>query len=284
MQIQKIEETLGVIIFDRTKKPVQATSIGNKIIDQAQLVLQEVTRIDELIKAEKGELMGDFRLGAIPTLAPYLIPLFVKSFSQKYPKVQLIIEELQTAQIIDRLKEDTLDAGLLATPLKQKGIIEQVLFYEPFVVYISENHWLHQFKKIQENDLDINDIWILSEGHCLRSQVLRICQKKVGEDLQKKNVRFESGNLETLKKLVDQNLGSTLLPYLATKNVSKTEFQTKIKLFKDPIPTREVSLVYSRSFLKKNIIEALSKEISTSIPEILKKKPPKTNIVKIPKI
>jgi LysR family hydrogen peroxide-inducible transcriptional activator len=281
MQIQKLEEELGVLIFDRSKKPVQATVIGKKIIKQAQLILQEVSRVDELIKAEKGELTGEFRLGVIPTLAPYLIPLFIQSFSQKYPKVQLIVEELQTTQILEKLKEDALDAGLLVTPLNFKGIIEKVLFYEPFVLYISEEHTLHKFGKITENDLDLRDVWLLSEGHCLRNQVIKLCEKKVDNSVSGKNVRFESGNLETLKRLVDKNLGSTLLPHLAINQMPKEEIKAKIKFFKEPIPTREVSLVYSRSFLKKGIIEALADEICSSIPKKLKKKPLNTNIVEI---
>ncbi len=281
MQIQKLEEELGVIIFDRSKKPVQTTIIGKKIIEQAQLILQEVARVDELIKAEKGELTGEFKLGTIPTLAPYLIPLFIRSFSQKYPKVQLIVEELQTAQILERLKEDELDAGLLVTPLNIKGIIEKVLFYEPFVVYLSENHPLQKLKKITENDLDLDDVWLLSDGHCLRSQILKICEKKSGERTKGKNVKFESGNLETLKQLVDQNLGCTLLPYLAINKMPQTEIEAKIKVFKAPVPTREVSLAYNRSFLKKGIIEALGKEICASIPRKLKSNPSKTKIIEI---
>ncbi len=281
MQIQKLEDELGIIIFDRSKKPVQTTTIGKKIIEQAQLILQEVTRIDELIKTEKGELMGEFKLGVTPTLAPYLIPLFIKSFSQKYPKVQLIVEELQTAQITEKLKEDALDAGLLVTPLNLKGIIEKVLFYEPFVVYLSENHALQKSNKVTENDLDLNDVWLLSEGHCLRSQVLKICEKKPSKGAKGKNVRFESGNLETLKQLVDQNMGSTLLPYLAIDKMSKVEFGTKVKLFKAPVPTREVSLAYNRSFLKKGIIEALAEEIWASLPKKLQRKPAKTKVIEI---
>jgi LysR family transcriptional regulator, hydrogen peroxide-inducible genes activator len=284
MQIQKLEEELGVLVFDRSKKPVQETTIGKKIIEQAQLILQEVSRVDELIKAEKGELTGEFRLGVIPTLAPYLIPLFIQSFSQKYPRVQLIVEELQTTKIIQKLKEDNLDAGLLVTPLNFNGIIEKVLFYEPFVVYISENHTLHKLGKITENDLDLNDVWLLSEGHCLRNQIIRLCEKKVDNQIRGKNVRFESGNLETLKKLVDQNLGSILLPHLAINQMLKEEIKAKIKFFKDPIPTREVSLVYSRSFLKKGIIEALETEICASIPKKLKKPPLRTNIIEISKL
>ena len=131
MQIHKLEEDLGVVIFDRSKKPVQPTAIGTKILEQAQTVLWEVSRIEEIIQSEQDEIKGEFKLGVIPTLAPYLLPLFLEDFVTCYPRVDLVIEELQTGQIIEKLKDDSIDAGILVTPLKMRGIVESVLFMSP---------------------------------------------------------------------------------------------------------------------------------------------------------
>ena len=281
MQIQKLEADLGVILFDRSKKPVEPTLIGQKIIEQAQTALQEVHRIEELIKAEDGEISGEFKLGIIPTLAPYLLPIFLQNFTNGYPKVNLIIEELQTHQIIQKLKEDRIDAGILVTPLNTNGIIERPLFYEPFVVYLSPNHSLHKFKKVSESDLTLDDIWLLNEGHCFRDQAINICNKVKHKSLPKKKLVFESGNLETLKRLVDKNYGYTLVPSLAITGMSAKEIEKKVKLFRPPVPTREVSIIHSRSYLKKGIIDALQNKIISSLPEELKKSPSKKRVVEL---
>ncbi|MGV7221006.1 MAG: hydrogen peroxide-inducible genes activator [Nitrospinales bacterium] len=281
MQIQKLENDLGVTIFDRSKKPVEPTQIGQKIIAQAQTALQEVLRIEEIIKAEEGEISGEFKLGIIPTLAPYLLPVFLQNFTTSYPKVNLIIEELQTHQITQKLKEDRLDAGILVTPLNTNGITERPLFYEPFVVYLSPNHSLHKFKKVSEGDLTLDDIWLLNEGHCFRDQAINICKKVNREEQPKKKLVFESGNLETLKRLVDKNYGYTLVPTLAIAGMAPKEVEKKVKFFKSPVPTREVSIIHSRSYLKKSIIDALHNKIISSLPEEFKKSSSKKRIVEL---
>jgi LysR family hydrogen peroxide-inducible transcriptional activator len=281
MQIQKLEDDLGVILFDRSKKPVEPTAIGRKVIEQAQISLQEVLRIEELIKAEKGEISGPFNLGIIPTLAPYLLPLFLEKFTTNYPGVNLIIEELQTSQIIKKLKEDQLDAGILATPLNINGIAEKPIFNEPFLAYLSPDHPLLSLGQLSENDLSLNDIWLLNEGHCFRDQAIEICKKIKGKGSKPRNLIFESGNLETLKRLVDQKFGYTLLPWLATLGMSATEKKKKIRFFRAPIPAREVSIIYTRSYLKKSIIEALYKDIVSSLPKELKTSKIKERVIKI---
>ena len=280
MQIHKLEEELGVTLFDRSRKPVEPTAIGKKIIEQAQTVLQEACRIEEIIKLEKGEISGDFKLGIIPTLAPYLLPLFLESFTKSYPRVNLIVEELQTQQIIRLLRLDKIDAGVLVTPLNSNGIVERPLFNDPFVVYLAPNHPLHRLKKVSGSDLILDDIWLLNEGHCFRDQAIEICKRVKG--LPKKNLEFESGNLETLKRLVDKNFGYTLVPSLAILEMSKTDLKKKVRFFKTPAPTREVSIVYSRSYLKKSIIEALHKKIVSSLPKEYRQPLSETRVVKLP--
>lgn len=281
MQIQKLEEELEATLFDRSKKPVELTTIGKQIIEQAQIVLQEAFRIEEIIKAEKGEISGVFVLGIIPTLAPYLLPLFLEKFTAKYPEVKLVVEELQTRQIIQKLKKDEIDAGLLVTPLNIKGIVERPIFNEPFMVYLAPNHPLLSLNKISDKDLDLDDIWLLNEGHCFRDQAIAICKKARGKGIKHKNLIFESGNLETLKRLVDQRFGYTLVPSLAVLGMPASEQKKKLRYFRSPVPTREVSLVYSRAFLKKSIIEALYKEIGSSLPTELKQSRAKDRVIEI---
>jgi len=281
MQIQKLEEDLGVTLFDRSKKPVQPTALGQKIIEQAQRVLLESSRIEEIIKEEKGEISGEFRLGIIPTLSPYLLPLFLENFTTNYPAVNLIVEELQTKKIIKMLKEDKIDAGILVTPLNHQGIVEWPLFNDPFLAYLSPKHPLLSLPKVSDKDLSLDDIWLLNEGHCFREQAIEICKRVKGKSSKNKNLIFESGNLETLKRLVDQKFGYTLLPSLAISGMSAGEQKKKVRFFKSPVPTREVSVVYSRSYLKKSIIEALHKEVVSSLPRELKNSNIKKRVIEI---
>jgi LysR family transcriptional regulator, hydrogen peroxide-inducible genes activator len=282
MQIQKLEDDLGVTLFDRSKKPVEPTAMGKKIIEQAQIVLQEANRIEELIKEERGEISGEFKLGIIPTLAPYLLPLFLESFITTYPAVNLIVEEFQTQKIIKMLKEDKIDAGILVTPLNHKGIVEWPIFNDPFLAYLSPKHPLLSLPQVSDKDLSLDDIWLLNEGHCFRDQAIEICKRVKGKGSKNKNLTFESGNLETLKRLVDQNFGYTLLPSLAILGMSASEQKKKVRFFKSPAPIREVSVVYSRNYLKKSIIQVLHKEVVSSLPKELKKSKSKERVIELP--
>ncbi len=264
MQLQKAEDELGVVIFDRSKQPILPTMEGEKIIVQARSVIREYKKIFSIVDASKDEVRGDFRLGVIPTLTPYVVPLFAGAFVKKYPLVNLTIEEFKTEDIIELLSKDELDAGLLATPLGE-SFIERVLFLEPFSVFASKNHSLLKKVKIKDSDLDTVDIWLLNEGHCFRQQVLNICHISKGIG-QHDNLKFESGNLETLKNMVIKNNGYTLLPQLAVLNLSNEE-RKNIRVFQSPVPTREISLVHNRIFLKEKIITALEESIIESLPE-----------------
>lgn len=267
MQLQKAEEELGVMIFDRSKNPILPTGEGERIILQARSVIREYKKIFAIIDAHKDEVRGDFRLGVIPTLSPYVIPLFAGAFVKKYPDVNLTIEEFKTEEIIDLLGRDEIDAGLLVTPLKGETFIERALFHEPFSVFASTNHPLLKKGKIKDKDLDPADVWLLNEGHCFRQQVLNLC--KIPHDHgQHDNLKFESGNLETLKNMVVNNSGYTLLPYLAVLNLSSEE-KEHVRDFQSPIPTREVSLVHNRIFLKEKIISALEESIIENLPASL---------------
>lgn len=266
MQIQKLEDELGVLLFDRSKHPVRPTSIGQRIIAQARTVVNETGRINQILQEGKNQLEGPFKIGVIPTVASSLIPRFIRSFHDKFPKIQVQIEELQTEKILEKLRMDELDAGLLATPLEEKGIIEMPLYYEPFMAFIPENHRLGKESFITNSELDVNDMLLLNEGHCFRNSVLNICKKV--SDANKRPVELESGNFETLIKLSKQGFGMTLIPYLHALDLSDAD-QKFIKPIADPRPSREISIVYTRAELKIKVIEELKNIIIENIPEKL---------------
>ena len=258
MQIQKIEEELGVTIFNRSKKPIQLTEIGAKIVNQAKNIVNESNRIKDIVDQQKGYVGGEFRIGIIPTVMPTLLPMFIASFQKKYPKVQLIIEELNTSDIITRLKNAHVDAAIAATPLDDDKIKEIVLYYEPFVAYVPENHPLYAKKTLTPSDLNPSEILLLRDGHCFRQSILNLCKL---EDSSGNSFRIESGSFETLSRLVDEGLGITLLPYLHTLNFAD-EKKHRLRHFADPKPAREVSLIFPNTELKKHIVEALRNSIS----------------------
>ena len=176
MQVQKLEDELNVQIFDRGKKPIELTAVGTKIVAQAKNIVAEAERINDIVDQEKGFIGGEFKLGMIPTVMPTLLPMFLKTFIKHFPMVKLKIEELNTDELINRIHEGHLDAAIAATPLRMNTIKERVLFYEPFVGYISPNHRLKEKTAIEISDLDINDMLLLEDGHCFREGVLNLCK------------------------------------------------------------------------------------------------------------
>ena len=264
MQIQKLEDQLGVIIFDRNMHPVEPTKVGKKIIEQARVAIRESKRIDEIINEEKEELVGELNLGIIPTLSPYLLPLFINDFINENPAVKIKVQELTSEQLLIQLKNDTIDLGIMVTPIGDDSIIEKPIFYEEFMGYMNHRHTLYNKETLSVEDVQYNDLWILNEGHCFRNQVLNICQPSLKQK-SKRNFVFESGSLEGLRKIVDHHGGMTLLPELATLDMTNSE-KAKLKRFNDPRPIREVSIVMKKSFLKRKMVEVLHKNISKAIP------------------
>ncbi|MDA9120928.1 LysR substrate-binding domain-containing protein [Flavobacteriales bacterium] len=268
MQVRKLEDELGVKIFDRSKKPLIPTPLGEKLVQQARTILKESSRMKELINENQGKLEGELKIGIIPTLAPYLLPLFVADFEANYPQIRLVVQELHTDLIVERLRRDQLDLGILVTPLHEKGIQESVLFNEPMFGYVGKDHRLFSKKKITMSDLDLDDTWLLSEGHCLRGQVLNICKTKKEHDSH--SFVFESGSLETLERLVEKHKGMTILPFLATLNLTKRQREL-LREFSGVSPVREVSFTTNRVDVKTAMIDALRKTIIKSIPQKLLK-------------
>lgn len=270
MQIQKLEEELGILIFDRSKNPISTTDVGEKLIRQAKIILQERDRLQNILENEKGEYTGILRVGIIPTIAPFLLPLFLKSFVTDYPKVELILDELTTGEIITGLNKSTLDFGILALPINDAGIIEESLYYEPFVGFIPEKHKLFSKTKLDIDDLNSDDLLLLKEGHCLREQTLKVCKSSEKEWRADHNkILFEFGSLDTLINLVQQNFGMTLLPYLAVRYMKDNAKLKLVREFNSPVPKREIGIVYSKTFVKTHLVKALKEKIILSIPKEL---------------
>lgn len=265
MQVQKLEEELGLKIFDRSKQPVIPTQAGREIIEQARKILAEKQVIGEIVQEKKGVLAGELRIGIIPTLAPYLLPLFVQDFSAKYPQIKLVVNELTTELLAGRLREGRIDVGILVTPLQENGIREQVLFYEELLVYVSRKNAAWKKTYMLAQDIDPNKLWLLEEGHCFRSQIVRLCELRKASK-EGSHFDYEAGSLETLRRMVELNDGITILPELAARDLTAKQRQL-IRHFKRPAPMREVSLVTHRDFVKQRLVQALHKEILLSVPE-----------------
>jgi LysR family hydrogen peroxide-inducible transcriptional activator len=262
MQIQKLEDELDIQIFDRSKKPIQLTDAGQKIVTQARNIVNESDRIQDIVDQEKGYVGGEFKLGIIPTVMPTLLPMFLNVFIKKFPKVNLRVQELTTENIIEQLNDGSLDAAIAATPLLNDNIKERVLYYEPFVVYDPSFAAKPEIKSLDIDDIDTERLLLLEDGHCFKDSVLNFCSGS--RNMNDFGFALESGSFETLIKLADEGLGMTLLPYLNTLDVNEKR-KSNLRHFNDPSPAREVSLIYNKSELKLQIIDALYKVISSVV-------------------
>lgn len=260
MQVQKLEDELDVLLFDRSKKPISVTEVGKKIVAQAKNIVNEAARIKDIVDQEKGYIGGDYVLGIIPTIMPTLLPMFLKTFINKYPKVNLIIKEQNTESLIQNIQDGHLDAAIAATPLEVDFIKERPLYYEPFVGYVPLEHRLAKKSQLVPEDLDVSDILLLQDGHCFREGVLNLCKTPT---LDEKHFRLQSGSFETLINLSNEGLGMTLLPYLNTLELDENK-KKYLRYFKEPSPAREVSLIYHKKELKVQITESL-RDVITSV-------------------
>lgn len=272
MQIHKLEDDLGVLIFDRTQQPTRATAIGRQIIEQARIALSQTKRINAIIDAAKDRVEGDLRLGVIPTLAPYLLPQFIEHFVKHYPKAHLQIEEIKTDIMIEALQRDQLDIAILATPLNEPSIREYQLFIEPFYLYSSPDSKLSNNEEITDADLKDEPILLLAEGHCLREQIIRMCRYRNSHVQINCGFEFASGSLETLCRLVEKGHGHTILPHLArTSTAPRTG---RVIPFSHPSPSREISLAVHNSFARESLLKALHNSIRATLPAELKQMAP----------
>lgn len=267
MQIKKLEEDMEIIIFDRSKQPLIPTDVGARIIEQARVVLKQAEEINNIVKDHKNQVSGMLRIGIIPTLAPYLLPIFIGQYKKKYPNIFIKVTEATTENIVKLLNKDLIDVGVLVTPLKEEKIIEKPVFYEEMLIYANSEHKLHNQKEITLQDIATPEIWLLSDGHCFRDQVINLCNYLGTTDSQLP-FHFEAGSLETLMNIVDHEGGLTLIPELAKATMSKKRAYN-VKHFTNIKPLREVSLVYSRHFAKHKLINLLWKEMREAIPKEL---------------
>lgn len=265
MQIKKLEEHLGIIIFDRTRQPVIPTDQGRAIIDQARLVLQEASRIDTIARELKEEVAGELRMGLIPTISPFLLPLFAGGFKKAYPNIELKIEEAITEKIEEQLLKDVLDLGVVVTPLHNINIQEMPVYYEEMMIYHHPDHPFSDQSIIQADTIEHGDLWLLGDGHCFRNQVVNFCDVRKLEAT-RLPYSFEGGSIDTLMKIIDHEGGYTLIPELAVNENSGKE---QIKSFARIKPLREVSLVYTRKYVKTKLTELVSDFIRASVPPIM---------------
>jgi LysR family hydrogen peroxide-inducible transcriptional activator len=280
MQIQKLEEELGVKLFDRNNRPNTVTAIGAPIIEQAKVILSECDKVFELVKSSQGIVAGRFKLAVIPSVAPYLMPGLLERYAQDYPDVRLQVKEMETAQIIAALKNNEIDAAIVSTPLENSSIQEYPLFYEPFVGYFSEGEKALKKKLIAPTDIEMDRLLLLNEGHCMRNQVLDLCSDHIHEIQAKKNFQYDSSNVDTLRKLVDKSKGMTVLPELAVNDFTEDQ-QDRVRYFEDPEPVREISLVTNNQFVKVTLLQSLIDEILLLVPEKMRAQTKKRKILRI---
>jgi LysR family hydrogen peroxide-inducible transcriptional activator len=259
MQVRKLEEEMEVELFDRRVQPIKPTAIGRQIVEQARVVLREADQLRALVDELHVGLNGRYRIGVIPTLAPYLLPLFLPGFAQEHPEVRLVLDERKTSRILKGLRKGDLDLGILVTPVNAPDIEEIPLFNEPFLAYLPKGHPLCRKRRILRDDIRDQPLWVLSEGHCFREQMLSLCDRPSagGND----NLLYESGSIETLKRMVQEGSGLTLVPEL-----SIIDKDPHVRRFTDPEPVRQVSLVARRPFQRRRLVEALRAAIRASVP------------------
>ncbi len=263
-QLRRLEEELGVELVDRSHQPVVPTGTGERLIEQARTVLAERDRLQMLAAEAEDHVTGTLRLGLLPTLSPYLLPLVLPAMEEAYPDLTLVLREWPTAELLDAVEADTLDAALIATDEAGPALYEHPLFTEPFVGYVAPTHRLADRDALTPSDLSIDDLWLLSEGHCFRDQVLEVCG--TSSPPSSGTAQFESGSLETLVRLVRHSGGMTLLPALATHHMPESEHETHLRTFAAPSPTRNVRLVTRRRH-KQRLVNAFVDTLRDVLPD-----------------
>lgn len=261
--ISRFEEEIGIRIFDRKKKPVGITLEGGPIIKQLRIITSEILHLEEIVKEVKGEISGILSIACIPTVAPYLLPRFLSGFSKKFPDLHLIIKENTTEEILQKLKSRELDIGITSVPNMDNELIEYPLYKEPFILY---DHSGNSPDPVTTDDLDVENFWLLEEGHCMRKQILEICNKTNDDILPALNINFKAGSIGSLMHFVKAHNGKTLLPYLSLSDLKEAE-KEQLSFFERPAPYRQIGLVVHHHFVKNKILELLQNEILSCLPK-----------------
>lgn len=271
LQIQKLEEELDFRITDRKMRPIRLTIEGELFYERALDILNRVNTLKDISIEISEEIRGELRIGIIPTVAPYLVPLFIGPLKTKYPLLQVEISEMKTGTIIQRLNAGKLDCGIVSTPVSDKKLLVDPLFYERFFAYVSSKHPFYQKESIDPKSLDDVEVWYLEEGNCFQNQVNSIC--RIGrQNLPSQNLTYRSSSIESLRRIVENESGITFVPELATINVP-VEQEDLIKPLAGQVPVREISLVHTRWFTKQRQARALRKVILKSIPKRMTEMP-----------
>lgn len=264
--IGRFEDQMGIKIFNRKTKPVSVTQEGQQIIARLRIVINEVDSLQNVIQELKGEMVGELKIGVIPTVAPYLLPLFLTQFANRFPNVSIIIKEIPTAQIKEELKKRTLDIGLLAIPLDDDELVEQELYSEPFLIYDCREE--KSPSKVPIADLDYSKLWLLQEGHCLRTQVYQICEQSNQNPKVNTNFEFESGSMSSLLSFTKASKGITIIPYLASHDFPAEEKKNIVE-FEHPTPVRTIGLLTHKFFVKKQLSNVLQEIIKASVSGLI---------------
>lgn len=261
--IQKLEEELDTRIFDRSQQPVCPTPVGIHIIEQAQNILVQANRIKNIIEEEKHSLTGTFKLGILPTVAPYLLPRFFPQLMKKYPNLDIRVVEMKTNDIKKALQTGEIDAGIVASLAGMEELQQTPLFYEQFFAYVSREDALFNNEVIRTSDLNVEQLWLLDEGHCFRDQLVRFCQMKSARASQ---LAYHLGSMETFMRMVESGKGVTFIPELAVLQLGNAQKEL-VRSFAIPCPTRQVVLLTNKNFIRHTLLEVLVKEIKLSVPK-----------------
>ncbi|MCX6317263.1 MAG: LysR substrate-binding domain-containing protein [Bacteroidetes bacterium] len=273
--ISKLEEEIGVRIFDRKKKPVQITNEGLIIIEQIKRINNSISQLGELVKEIKGEVKGNLSIAAIPTIAPYLLPLFLQDFAGQFSDLHIQVKEQTTSEIVRQVKLRELDLGIVSIPLKDPDLVEVKLYDEPFVLYdAGQTH----ANDISIKKMDVSNLWLMEEGHCLRTQVEKLCKLSNRQIKPKVNFDFKAGSIDSLVRFVKAGKSATLLPYLSVNNLPREELKY-IRQFSAPVPMRSVGIIVHKHFVKKHVLDLIQQEILKKVNPLLPKMKIKTELL-----
>ncbi|MGH1516451.1 hydrogen peroxide-inducible genes activator [Chryseobacterium sp. JK1] len=261
--ILKLEEEIGISIFDRKTKPVQLTKEGSLLVEKMKLIIKEVDDFKEVVKELKGELTGELKIGVIPTVAPFVFPLFLYEFSRKFPMITLTIREDVTENIKRDILNRTLDIGFLSLPIENNDLVQMPLYDEHYKLYSYVENELIEKEKIDLRDINKEKLWLLAEGHCMRTQIEELCSMN-REVKEWENLHYEAGSIDTLVRLVKQTKGLTLLPYLSTIDFTEEE-KKYLFSFMDPVPARKIGLLTHKHFVKQKLLKIIRDEILNAV-------------------
>lgn len=264
-QIKKLEEELGVVIFERNNRSVEITAVGHTILEHARLIIEQADVIQQLARAQQDPLAGPLRIGAIPTLSPYLMPLILRPLKTQHPQLRLVLSEEMTDTLLARLHHHEIDAALLATPVEDHDLESIALFDEPFWLAYPREHPFYNQDEISREDLDNTELLLLSEGHCLAQQTMDLCNLKARKD-QGEMADLRAASLETLLQLVGAGFGSTLVPALAIGGSWTSGSGIVARKLDFAGASRRVSIVFRHSYPRRQALEALAEVIWAHLP------------------